>query len=141
MKARFVAVTAVALVVIAVVAVVAAACGGTGAPSSPTPVVRALADGEVLGKVERGASGDILTLVGISCDNGKLIVRMGSKTVTGVMDCKDAPPQALVERVLSKQVTVTYANGKVHVESTNGELVEVPATSVMITESNATPES
>lgn len=138
MKARFVAVTAAALVAIVVGA---AACGGTGAPSSPTPVVRALADGEVLGKVERGASGDILTLVGISCDNGKLIVRMGSKTVTGAMDCKDAPPQALVERVLSKQVTVTYASGKVRVESTNGESVEVPATSVMVTESNATPGS
>jgi hypothetical protein len=122
----------------------AGACGGTGASKAPTPVVRPVAEGEVLGKVDRGASGvtgEILTLVGLSCDNGKLIIRMGPRTVTGAMDCKDLPPQAVIERVLSNQVTVTYAGGRVSVETANGEKVDVPASDVTITESDATPRA
>ena len=134
MRGRYVIVMLMAVVVLAV------ACGGAGPKKAPTPVLRALSEGEVLGKVDKTATsgGEILTLVGFSCDNGKLIVRMGVRTVTGVMDCKDLPPQALVERVLSKQVTVTYKDGKVRVETTNGEAVEVPASGVMITESAGT---
>ena len=112
------------------------------ASKPPTPVVRPLAEGEVLGKVDRGASGttgDILTLVGLSCDNSKLIVRMGPRTVTGAMDCNDMPPQALIERILSKQVTVTYGGGTVAIETVNGMKVDVPASDVTITETDATP--
>jgi hypothetical protein len=121
----------------------AAACdSGTSGPAIATP--RPLGDGEVLGKVDRtadGAAGDILTLVGLSCDNGKLIVRMREQTVTGAMDCNDLPPQAAIDRVLSKQVTLVYNAGKVTITTVNGESVEAPASDVALTETDATPGS
>ena len=135
--------TVVATATLAIILPLAAACS-SGASTPPAPTPRPLTDGEVLGKVDRtasGAEGDILTLVGLSCDNGKLIIRMRAQTVTGAMDCKDLPPQAAIERVLSKQVTVAYVGGKVTITTVNGESVEAPASGVALTETDATPGS
>lgn len=137
--------TRIAVVVTAAaVALTAFAACDSGTAGPPTPPARTLAEGDVLGKVDRTASGgegNILTLVGLSCDNGKLIVRMRETTVTGTMDCLALPPQAAIDRVLSKQVTLTWAGGKVHIETVNGASVDVPATDVAVTVTDATPGS
>jgi hypothetical protein len=123
---------------------VIAGCSGSSDRPLRTPVIHDLADGKTIGKVIRGNDGTpeanaVISLVGVSCDAGKLIVRTNVSSIVGEMDCAKLPPQAAIERVLGQQVIISYNGGKVRIETVNGTAVEVEARSPKITENDVTP--
>jgi hypothetical protein len=114
-------------------------CGlGVTSPVKEPPS-RALAEGETIGRVERGidgtaTSGDVLTLLSLSCNRDQLTVRTNHNGITATMDCTKQVTQAAVERFLGLQVSITYAGGALTIESATAGMLELPVGEPRVTE-------
>ena len=135
--------TLAVLIVLALGAAAFGPCGGS-APSKKTPATHPLAEGATIGKIERSAGGtavvvNVHTLLTLSCINGQLVVRTNLETLAGSMDCARMIPQSEVERFLGLPIVITYAGGRLRIESPTAGTLELPATDVSVSDVNATP--
>ena len=110
---------------------------GTGVSGQPTPVVRQLAAGETLGKVDRTSSGtpdtSVRTVLSVTCKNGRLTIRTNVDAITAADDCAPPIPQSTLDQLLGMPAVVTYTGDHLVIENTvRGVKLELPATNATV---------
>ena len=123
-------------VAIAACALVFAACS-VGGGGQPTPVVRPLAAGEMLGQVDRASSGTpdagIRTLMSVACENGRLDVRTNVDAISAADDCTQAIPQSTLDELLGLPAVITYTGDHLVVENAaKGIKLDLPAKNAVV---------
>ena len=127
----------VAAPLIAVAAALVFASCHSGASGQLAPVVRALAPGETIGRVERASAGtsesSVRTLLSVECKNGRLTVRTNVDSITASDDCAEPMPQSTLDQMLGMPATVTYTGDRLVIESAaSGVKLELPATNATV---------
>ncbi len=101
-------------------------------------------DGETIGKIERLPGGtavasEVITLLGLSCTDGQIIVITNLQRIVGKMDCAQQIPQSTLERFYGQSVTVGYAGSRLRIDSVSAGTIDLPVTDATITSTHATP--
>jgi hypothetical protein len=135
--ARMMVVTAFAAILLG------AGCSFNTASKGPTGE-QPLKDGQTLGKIDRLPGGtavasSVVTLLGLSCVNGKLLVRTNLQSIAGKMDCAQQIPQATLDKFYGQSVSIVYANGRLRIDSVSAGTIDLPVQDATVTELNATP--
>jgi len=120
----------------AAVALVFGSCH-SGTSGQPAPVVRALAPGETIGRVERASAGtpesSVRTLLSVECRKGRLTVRTNVDEITANDDCARPVPQSTLDQLLGMPAVVTYTGDRLVIDSAaSGVKLELPATNAMV---------
>ena len=97
-----------------------------------------------MGKIERLPGGtavvsDVITLLNITCSNGVLIVSTNLKGILGKMDCAQQIPQSTLDRFFGQAVSVSYANGRLRIDSASAGTIDLPVKDATVTDVHATP--
>ena len=104
----------------ALAAFVFAACGRK-VVTGPTPVTRALAAGETIGRVDRASAGtpdsSVRTLLSVECKGGRLTVRTNVDFITASDDCATPISQATLDQLLGMPAIVTYTGEHLVIEN------------------------
>ncbi len=103
----------------------------SGTSGQPAPVVRALAPGETIGRVERASAGtpesSVRTLLSVECKNGRLTVRTNVDSITAADDCAAPMPQSTLDQLLGMPAVVTYTGDRLVIENVgSGVKLELP---------------
>ena len=108
------------LVAFATAAFAFAACT-TGGPGAPTPVLRPLAAGEILGHVDRASASTptagVRTLLSVTCTGGRLVVRTNVDSITAPDDCTQVIPQPTLDGLLGLPAIITYTGDQLIIEN------------------------
>lgn len=128
---------------ILVTALAAAACSFNTASKKPSGA-RPFAEGETMGKIDRLPGGtavasDVVTLLNVTCSNGQLIVTTNLKSIAAKMDCAQQVPQATLDRFYGQPVGISYAGGRLRIESVSAGTLDFPANDATVTDVHATP--
>lgn len=103
----------------------------------PPPIVRQLAAGEVIGRVERASAGtpesSVRTLLSVSCTGGRLLVRTNVDAITATGDCAAQIPQSTLDQMLGQPAVVTYTGDRLVIESAaRGAKLELAAKDAVV---------
>ncbi len=133
--------TVVLVVLIGVL--LAAACSFSTSEKKPSGA-QPFGDGETIGKIERLPGGtavasEVITLLGVSCTDGQIIVITNLQRIVGKMDCAQQIPQSTLERFYGQSVTVGYASSRLRIDSVSAGTLDLPVTDATITSTHATP--
>jgi hypothetical protein len=141
MKQRWRAIAAVFVFV----AAMATACSFNTATNKPAGGgAHPLAEGETIGTSEHSTGGtavasSVITLLTMTCTNGQLVVRTNLRTITGNMDCAQEVPQATLERFYGQAVGISYAGGRLRIESASVGRIDLAVRDAASADVNATP--
>lgn len=133
-----------ALAVVLVGACLAAACSFNTADKPNDAAGHTLADGETLGKIDRLPGGtavvtSVITLLDLTCADGQVIVKTNLTSIVGKMDCQQAVPQSTLERFYGQSVSITYAGGRLKIESVSAGSLDLPVEDATSRDVDATP--
>lgn len=122
---------------------VSAACSFSTSEKKPSGA-QPFADGATIGKIERLPGGtavasEVITLLGVSCTDGQIIVITNLQRIAGKMDCAQQIPQSTLERFYGQSVTVAYASSRLRIDSVSAGTLDLPVTDATITNTHATP--
>lgn len=134
---------ALMLAAVVVVATVVAACSvGTtvNRPSTAQP----LAEGQTIGGLDRAPGGtavlsNVRSLLAASCASDTLLVRTTREVVQAKMDCTRNLPEARYQPFLGQPVVITYAAGRLRLESPTAGVIDLPVSDATVTDTSATP--
>lgn len=121
----------------AVLVTVALAIGLAGctadAPPSSLPDARRLEEGETLGAIERLPGGtpvlsDVRTFINLNCRDGLMTLRTNAEVITGRMECGQTPPQSIVDQFTGRTIAISYAEGRLRIESPEAGTLDLPVT-------------
>ena len=134
--------TALMFMIIAALGAAAASSIGTG--SKQGSAARPLTEGETMGKIERLPGGtavvsQVITLLNMTCSNGQLIVTTNLKSIAARLDCAQQDPQSTLDRFYGQAVGISYAKGRLRIESVSAGTLDLPAKEATVTDVHATP--
>jgi hypothetical protein len=75
----------------------------------------------------------------VTCANGQLVATTNLKTITAKMDCAQEVPQATLEHFYGQAVSISYAGGRLRIESVSAGTVELTVRDAASADVNATP--
>jgi hypothetical protein len=81
----------------------------------------------------------VITLLNVTCSNGRLVVTTNLKSIGATMDCAQQVPQATLDRYYGQAVGISYANGRLRIESVSAGTLDLPAKEATVADVNATP--
>ena len=135
---------AIVLVAILIAAVATACSSNTAKKNLVAGGAQPLAEGETLGKIEHLPGGtavasNVITLLNMTCTNGQIVVRTNLKSIVGKMDCAQSVPDATLEHFYGQSVSISYANGRLRVESVSAGSLDLPVREATSRDAHATP--
>lgn len=103
----------------------------------PTPVARALAPGEVIGRVERASSATPdageRTLMSVTCQDGRLKIRTNIDQIVAASSCAPPIAQASLDQLLGMPAVITYTGDHLVIENTSSSTkLELPGTNATV---------
>lgn len=124
-------------------ALAVAACSFNTASNKPGGA-RPFAEGETMGKIERLPGGtavasQVITLLNVICSDGHLVVTTNLKSIAAKMDCAQQAPQSTLDRFYGQAVGISYAKGRLRIESVSAGTLDLPAKEATVTDVHATP--
>jgi hypothetical protein len=126
-------------------AAMAMACSFNTAKKAPADGgAHPLAEGETIGTSEHVTGGttvasSVITLLTMTCTNGRLVVDTNLKTITGKMDCAQEVPQATLEHFYGQAVGISYAGGRLRIESASAGTIDLAVRDAASADIHATP--
>lgn len=136
---------ALAAILAGAVAITVSGCSFS-TPPKKTPATRPhpLVEGETIGKIVHLPGGtavasSVITLLGVTCTNGQVVVTTNNQTIRGKMDCAQIVPQATLERFYGQVVGISYARGRLRIESPSAGTIDLPVTEAASVGADAPP--